>query len=60
MIARVSSWELSAPRALSAAGLGLIAMLSWRYGLGLGDAMYEGAVGFLVSMGLTLALSKRA
>jgi len=60
MIARVSSWELSAPRALSAAGLGLIAMLGWRYGLGLGDAMYEGAVGFLVSMGLTLALSKRA
>ena len=56
MIARVCDWRLSASRALSAAGLGLLAMLTWKYGLGLGDAMYEGAVGLLVSMPLTIVL----
>jgi hypothetical protein len=37
-----------------------IAMLGWSYGLGLGDAMYDGAVGFIVSMTLTTLLSKKA
>ena len=56
MIARVCDWRISASHALTAAGLGLIAMLSWKYGFGLGDAAYEGAVGFMVSMPLVLAL----
>ena len=52
MIARVLGWRVSAGRALTAAALGLLAMLTWRYGLALGDAVYEGAVGLCVSLPL--------
>jgi hypothetical protein len=38
----------------------MIAMLGWSYGFGLGDAMYDGAVGFIVSMTLTTLLSRRS
>lgn len=54
MIARVCAWQPSTSRALCAAALGLFAMLMWKYHLGLGDAVYEGAVGLLVSMSLTV------
>lgn len=52
MIARVLGWRVSVKRALTAAALGLVAMLTWRYGLALGDAVYEGAVGLCVSLPL--------
>jgi sodium/proline symporter len=60
MVARVLGWTLSTNRYLISAGLGMIAMLGWGYGLGLGDAMYDGAVGFIVSMTLTILLSRRS
>jgi len=60
MVARVLGWTLSSNRYLVSAGLGMIAMLGWSYGLGLGDAMYDGAIGFLVSMTLTTLLSRRS
>ena len=59
MLARVFDWRIDAQRALGAAGLGMAAMLSWKYGLGYADACYEGAVGFMVSMPLVYAFSKR-
>lgn len=59
MIARVRGWRLSTPWALGAAALGLGAMLLWRDLWGLGDAMYEGAVGFLVSMPLVALGARR-
>jgi sodium/proline symporter len=59
MVARVLGWTLSTNRYLISAGLGMIAMLGWGYGLGLGDAMYDGAIGFIVSMTLTTLLSRR-
>ena len=59
MVARVLGWTLSTNRYLISAGLGMIAMLGWGYGLGLGDAMYDGAIGFIVSMTLTILLSRR-
>jgi sodium/proline symporter len=60
MVARVLGWTLSTNRYLISAGLGVIAMLGWGYGLGLGDAMYDGAIGFIVSMTLTILLSRRS
>ena len=59
MIARVSAWRLSSNVALSAAGCGLVAMLVWKYIFCLGDACYEGAIGFIVSMPIVFALSSR-
>ena len=56
MIARVLDWQIGVHKALGAAVIGLLAMLGWRYGLNLGDAMFEGAVGFIVSMSLTFML----
>ena len=53
MIARVLDWSITPTHALISAGVGLGCMLGWRYGLHLGDAMYEGAVGFMISMTLT-------
>ena len=50
MIARVSQWPISQRHYLIAIALGIVAMLTWKYVLGLGDATYEGAIGFLVSM----------
>ena len=60
MIARVLDWQIGAHRALGAAVIGLLAMLGWRYGLNLGDAMFEGAVGFMVSMSLTFTLKNKS
>ena len=60
MIARVLDWQISAGKALTATGFGLFAMLSWRYGLNFGDAMYEGAIGFIISMALTFTLKDRS
>ncbi len=56
MIARVLDWHINVRKALFAAICGLVAMLGWRYGLNLGDAMFEGSVGFIVSMSLTFLL----
>jgi Na+/proline symporter len=56
MIARVMEWHVSFQHYLVVISLGLAAMLTWKYQLGLGNALYEGAVGFLVTMPL-LALS---
>ncbi len=53
MLARVRGWRVPPARALGAAAAGLAAMLAWRYGLSLGDAVYEGAVGLAVSLPLT-------
>jgi hypothetical protein len=36
-----------------------MAMLGWSYGLGLGDAVYDGAVGFIVSMTIVTIASRR-
>ncbi|MEE2644065.1 MAG: sodium/proline symporter, partial [Myxococcota bacterium] len=60
MIARVQSWQIAPLQALLAAGLGLTAMLSWKYLLSLGDASYEGAVGFLVSMPFLWLMSRKS
>ena len=40
--------------------LGMAAMLSWSYVAQLGDAMYDGAVGFIVAMPLIIVLSNAA
>ena len=60
MIARVLDWTISPTKVLIAAGLGLLAMLGWRYGLQLGDAAYEGALGFLISLCLTFTLKENS
>lgn len=60
MIARVRDWEISPLKLLISTSIGLLAMLVWKYGLGLGDAMYEGAFGFLVSMPMVWVLSIRS
>ena len=59
MVARVLNWRLSWQKYLLTTSLGMGAMLSWTHFLGLGDAMYDGAVGFLVAMPLTIILSER-
>ncbi|MGB0640866.1 MAG: sodium/proline symporter [Myxococcota bacterium] len=59
MVARVLGWTVSSKRYLIAAGLGMVSMLGWTHVLNLGDAMYDGAIGFMISMALTAALSGR-
>ena len=59
MIARCLGWEIRVQAAIAACVLGTTSMLSWSYGLGLGDAMFDGAVGFIVSMLIITATSKR-
>lgn len=59
MIARVCRWDLSFEGYLVACLLGVGAMLVWKYSLGLGDAVYEGAVGFVVSMPIITLLGLR-
>ena len=54
MIARVLDWQISVPRYLVASLTGVVAMLIWRDVLLLGDAMFEGSVGMLVSFPLSL------
>ena len=56
MLARVFNWKISWQRYLCVIVLGLTAMLIWTHKLHLGDAMYDGAVGFLVVMPLVYLL----
>ena len=60
MVARVCGWRVTTGGYLLAAGLGMLAMLGWSHGLGLGDAMYDGAVGFLVAMPILAAAHVRS
>lgn len=50
MVARVRGWRVSTPAFLTAITLGLLAMFAWSHFLGLGDAVYDGAVGFATTM----------
>ena len=59
MVARVRRWDISFEGYLTACLLGIGAMLFWKYALGLGDAVYEGAVGFVVSMPIITLLGLR-
>ena len=59
MLVRVLDWSITPSKALLSAGIGLIFMLGWRYGLNLGDAMYEGTVGLLISMTMTFTLRNK-
>ena len=59
MIARVMDWNISFKNYLVIITVGLIVMLTWKYRFGLGDAMYEGAIGFLVTMPLIALTSYR-
>ena len=60
MIARCLGWEIRVHAAIAGCVLGTASMLGWSYGLGLGDAMFDGAVGFIVSMLIITATSERA
>jgi len=60
MIARVCAWQISFQSILLSLGLGLIAMFTWSFGLSLGDSIYDGAIGFLVSMSLIGLLHNRS
>ena len=59
MIARCLGWSLSTQSAVAACLAGTAAMLGWTHLLGLGDAMYDGAVGFVISMAIVTSASKR-
>ena len=54
MVARVLEWPVVFKHYLAVVILGLAAMLTWKYLLGFGDALYEGAIGFAVSMPLIM------
>ncbi len=58
MVARVLGWPVSTLSYVVAASAGMAAMLSWTHVFGLGDAVYDGAIGFCVAMPL-LALGAR-
>jgi hypothetical protein len=59
MIARCLNWAVDARAAITACVVGTGAMLGWSHILGLGDAMYDGAVGFVVSMAIVAIASRR-
>ena len=59
MIARCLDWAIDPRAAIAACVVGTASMLSWSYLLGLGDAVYDGAVGFLVSMAIVVITSRR-
>lgn len=59
MIARVNGWRLGAGAYLTSISAGIAAMLVWSYGVGLGDAVYDGAIGFTVAMAGVWFLSDR-
>ena len=59
MIARCLDWAIDPRAAIAACAIGTASMLSWSYLLGLGDAVYDGAVGFLVSMAIVAIASRR-
>lgn len=59
MLARVRGWSIGPRISLLAPALGLLAMLCWRSALALGDAMYEGTIGFLVSVTLLFVASQK-
>lgn len=50
MVARVRHWQISGPAYLVSIVAGLGAMLAWTHLLGLGDAVYDGAIGFVTTM----------
>jgi len=60
MIARCLSWTVDSRAAIAACIVGTSAMLGWTHVLGLGDAVYDGAVGFIVSMAIVFITSKRS
>ncbi len=59
MIARCLDWSVDARAAIFACVVGTAAMLSWTHMLGLGDAVYDGAVGFIVSMTIVAITARR-
>ncbi|HCP47932.1 MAG TPA: sodium:proline symporter [Deltaproteobacteria bacterium] len=59
MIARCLDWAVDARAAITACVLGTTSMLGWTHVLGLGDAVYDGAVGFIVSMAIVAIASRR-
>lgn len=59
MLARVRGWQLRTGAYMAAISAGIAAMLLWTHALGLGDAMYDGAVGFIVSMSIVAATARR-
>ena len=59
MVARCLAWDVPVQAAVTACVLGTASMIGWSYGLGLGDAMFDGAVGFIVSMSIVATTSTR-
>ena len=59
MVARCLAWDVPVQAAVTACVLGTASMIGWSHGLGLGDAMFDGAVGFIVSMSIIATTSTR-
>ena len=50
MLLRVYKWNIEWHSFLLAFGLGFASMLSWTYIFELGDSVFDGSIGFIVSM----------
>lgn len=60
MVARVRGWRVTTRAYLTSTVAGLAAMLVWSYVLGMGDAVYDGAIGFVVTMAGVAWAARRA
>jgi len=58
MILRVLNRDIPFTSLMGSCAIGVLGMLGWSYGLQLGDAVFDGTIGFLLSMTLMWAFSK--
>ena len=58
MILRVLDRDIPFTSLMASCAIGVLGMLGWSYGLQLGDAVFDGTIGFLLSMTLMWAFSK--
>lgn len=59
MLARVQNWQIEPTRYAVAMFAGLVSMWLWSATLALGNAVYDGTIGFIVTFVLTYALRTR-
>jgi sodium/proline symporter len=59
MILRVLDRDIDWRAIILSCTVGVVAMLSWTHLLGLGDSVFDGTIGFLTTMGLVWAFSKK-
>ena len=57
MILRVLDRDISFNQMFIGCVVGVLTMLGWSYGLGLGDAVFDGTIGFLITMVWMWAMS---